>query len=242
MARAKKTTRSTGAKEQPAATRAKKTTRSTGAKEQPAATRTRSRSASVPAGDAAARVAAAVERIVDWLRRRAPAAIAGLRPPASDLGPVEAALGRPLPADLAALWRLHDGGLPIFEYAGLGCAEALRRRAGLEQLRAAGAFAGHEVFEQAAPRIQPTKWHPAWIPLAEDGCGNLYCVDLEPGPAGHVGQVIRWETRGGPFAAGSVSLAELLGRYARALAGGRFTYDPDSGTFDGPYLDLLAPR
>lgn len=133
---------------------------------------------------------------------------------------------------------MHDGGLSIFEYAGLGVADSMRVRAGLEKLREAGTFDDHEIFEQSVPLIRPVKWHTSWIPLAEDGCGNLYCIDLEPGPEGQVGQVIRWEVAGGPFASSSLLLADVLERYAAALP--RFAYDPDSGTFDGPYLDLLA--
>jgi hypothetical protein len=56
---------------------------------------------------------------------------------------------------------------------------------------------------------------------------------------GVVGQVIRWEMRGGAFAASSVVLAELLERYAAALAGGEFKCE--DGMFDGPYIDLLEP-
>lgn len=78
-------------------------------------------------------------------------------------------------------------------------------------------------------------------PRKQASAKKASAMDLEPGPAGHVGQVIRWEARGSPFAASSVSLADLLGRYARALASGRFAHDPESGTFDGPFLDLLAP-
>lgn len=188
--------------------------------------------------DPTARVTAAVQKILAHMREHAPGAIADLRPPAKDLSKLAAALGRPLPPDLLAYWGLHDGGISIFEYAGLSSADALRIRAGLEKLRKAGTFDDHEIFEQSVPRLQPVKWHTAWIPLAQDGCGNMYCIDLEPGPKGQVGQVIRWEVAGGAFATGSRPLVDLLERYAAALP--RFKYDPDSGTFDGPYLDLLA--
>lgn len=177
-----------------------------------------------------------------WLKEHAAESAARLRPGASEatLAALAGAVGGPLPPELVALWRFCDG-LPIFEYAGLGVDESRLRREGLEDLRTRGIFANHQVFEQSSPRIQPTKWHPGWLPLAEDGCGNMYCVDLAPGPAGRVGQVIRWENAGGPFAASSVDLAAVLERYASALESGRYTYDVDSGIFDGPFLDLLAP-
>jgi cell wall assembly regulator SMI1 len=190
-------------------------------------------------GDLAARATAAAGRLVAWLR-----AHAQLEPPpagasAAALAAVERQIGSPLPPDLAAWWRLHDGGVPIFEYAGFGTAMALLRRDGLEKLRRAGTFKKHELFEQSVPRIAAVKWHPGWVPIAEDGCGNLWLVDTAPGPAGKFGQVLRWEVAGGAFASSSSSLAEVLERYADALASGRFKYEPDSGTFDGPFLDLL---
>lgn len=188
--------------------------------------------------DPATRVAAAVAKLLAHLRKHAPDAIARLGAPARNLSKYATALGRALPPDLRAYWSLHDGGISIFEYDGLSVAHSMRVRAGLEKLRKAGTFDDHELFEQSIPRIRPVKWHTAWIPLAQDGGGNLYCIDLDPGPKGQVGQVIRWEVAGGPFATGSTLLVDFLERYAAALP--RFKYDPDSGTFDGPYLDLLA--
>jgi uncharacterized protein len=195
------------------------------------------------AADLPTRVKAATHRIVAWLEKHAPEAAARLQPPAKPkaLESLAKALGQPIPPELAAMWQVHDG-LPIFEYTGLGAANAKQQRDGLEKLRKKGTFDNHEVFEQSKPRIQPVKWHSGWIPIAEDGCGNLYCLDLAPGSAGRFGQVIRWEMAGGPFAESSVDLAELLERYATALESGQFKYDVDSGTYDGPFLDLLAKR
>lgn len=192
------------------------------------------------AKDLAARATAASARLVAWLQ--AHAQLEPLPAGASEklLKRFETALGRELPADLAAWWRAHDGGVPIFEYTGLGVAEALRVRAGLEKLRKQGTFADHEIFEQSVPRFAAVKWHAGWVPLAQDGCGNLYLIDTAPGPAGTFGQVLRWEVRGGAFAGGTIGLAGLLERYADALESGKFVYDPDSGIFDGPFLNMLA--
>ena len=188
------------------------------------------------------RATAAARRIVAWFRAHA-ADDRRSNPPAgasaSSLSALSRALGVDLPPDLVAWWRLHDGGVSIFEYEGLSCAASRGRRAGMEELRRDGVLADHELFPQTVARIARTKWHPLWIPLAEDGCGNLYCVDMGPGRMGVVGQVIRWEMRGGAFAASSVVLAELLERYADALESGAFTFD--DGMFDGPFLDLLEP-
>ncbi len=209
----------------------------------PGARKTTAKSPERDKADLPTRVEVATRRIVAWLNKHAPESAARLRPPATSkaLETLAKALGQPLPPELVAMWQVHDG-LPIFEYAGLGATESKRRRAGLEKLRKEGTFANHEVFAQSEPLIQSVKWHPGWIPLAEDGCGNLYCLDLAPGPAGCVGQVIKWEMAGGPFADSSVGLAEMLERYAAALESGKFKYEVDSGTYDGPFVDLLVRR
>ncbi|MDI1431464.1 SMI1/KNR4 family protein [Polyangium sorediatum] len=185
------------------------------------------------------RAAAATRRISAWLQKNVDAD--ALDPPAEEAS-VQAlanALGKPLPPELVAMWQVHDG-LRIFEYEGLGPAASKKTRDGLESLRKKGTFDDHEVFEQSTPRVQPVKWHEAWIPIAKDSCGNLYCIDLAPGPAGLVGQVIKWEVAGGPFTTGSADLVTVLERYADALESGDFTYLVDSGIYDGPYLDLLG--
>jgi cell wall assembly regulator SMI1 len=35
-------------------------------------------------------------------------------------------------------------------------------------------------------------WEPWWIPFTSDGSGDGYCVDIDPGAGGSVGQVISW--------------------------------------------------
>ena len=34
-------------------------------------------------------------------------------------------------------------------------------------------------------------WHPGWIPLLRDASGVRLCLDLAPGPAGQIGQIIK---------------------------------------------------
>jgi hypothetical protein len=45
---------------------------------------------------------------------------------------------------------------------------------------------------------------------------------------------------GGPGAGSSVDLATFLERYASALESGNFKYEVDSGTYDGPWIDLVG--
>lgn len=36
-------------------------------------------------------------------------------------------------------------------------------------------------------------WSKGWIPFVEDGSQNYLCIDLDPGPRGKAGQVVRWK-------------------------------------------------
>jgi cell wall assembly regulator SMI1 len=65
-------------------------------------------------------------------------------------------------------------------------------------------------------------WSKAWIPFAEGPGGDLLCVDLDPGPKGHNGQVIRfwhdepWRHQLAP------SVGEFLGGYLQDLGRGQY--------------------
>jgi cell wall assembly regulator SMI1 len=183
-----------------------------------------------------------MDKVVAWLREHAPNdhAVRKLGTPGSeaDIAVVAKALAVTLPTELVAMWRAHRDGIPILEYGGLSPRDALRRRRGLEGLRRDGTFDDHELFPQSEPRIQAVKWHTRWLPIAEDGGGNLWCLDFAPGPAGTAGQVIKWEMRGGAGTGASITLGELFERLAVALP--QLVYDESSGTFDGPFIDLLA--
>jgi cell wall assembly regulator SMI1 len=143
-------------------------------------------------------------------------------PPASarQVAEAEAALGRPLPRALAALYQLSDGQA---DWAGLAAAPAGNgpRRMGrwVGPLFGAGwAFNGlgrlrREYLGWAALRAQyspaeladdfdgavevrggdpvkPLYTCAGWIPFATDGGGNSLAADLTPEPGGTIGQVI----------------------------------------------------
>lgn len=40
-------------------------------------------------------------------------------------------------------------------------------------------------------------WSKKWIPFAEDGCGNMKCIDLDPGSKGKRGQIMSMEIQDG---------------------------------------------
>src|SRR5690349_11873828 len=129
------------------------------------------------------------ESLEHWLREHSPRMYGDLRDPASaeDLKALESALGQELPAELRTALQIHDGG-PYFDFYQLLSASRIQNRYNFEMERA----------EQPSPYAgsgicRPVIWSKGWIPFAEDGGGNFLCIDLDPGPKGIVGQVLRWE-------------------------------------------------
>ncbi|MBN1919825.1 MAG: SMI1/KNR4 family protein [Anaerolineae bacterium] len=51
-----------------------------------------------------------------------------------------------------------------------------------------GAFGDNT--NDATPTIKGLWWNPQWIPIVTSGSGHFFCVDLDPGPEGTVGQII----------------------------------------------------
>ncbi len=137
--------------------------------------------------------------MVAWLDGAVPGAAPQLRPPApdEDLRAVEAAVGRDLPADLAAWWRLADGvdgGLCVIppRFSPYPALAALEQRAMLLEAWNGGAGSydpeGFEAMAAVAER-EPAgsacrfAWLPSWLPVAGDGGGDRLFADLRPGPA-----------------------------------------------------------
>lgn len=91
---------------------------------------------------------------------------ANLRPGASEaaLTGLERALGRRLPGDLRRSLAIHDGG-----------------ELGEHTLLSTGAIAA----------ASATLGQPGVVPFADSGVGTLTCVDLQPGPSGRWGQLVR---------------------------------------------------
>jgi cell wall assembly regulator SMI1 len=116
----------------------------------------------------------------------------------------ERRLGVPLPDELKALYRVASGrpddwgtfddgvrlweSLPnefLFTLDSLYVADPATRGFGNWDLQAQEA-----VITPPGARVQGLVGSPGWIVFAHDGSGEMTAVDLTPGPAGHVGQVI----------------------------------------------------
>lgn len=179
------------------------------------------------------------ETIAGWFAVHAPpcqeqlVASRGAEPSAVDA--LEVTVGETLPDDVRAHFLRHGGtgGVAFFEYSGLSVEGAARRWRGLGNLLAQGVFDGFVPRELAGDeRVLSVWWSPGWLPFAQDGGGNLYCVDLDPPRAGARGQVIAWEVHGGPTRPLAPSFEEYLRHYRDELSSGRWVYDAYSGIFD----------
>ncbi|HEY0933083.1 MAG TPA: SMI1/KNR4 family protein [Trebonia sp.] len=143
-----------------------------------------------------------------------------VRPPASaqQVAEAEAAVGRPLPVDLAALYQRSDGQVDWVELIGddvparprgrwvtslfgggwtfNDLSVLLREYQGWADIRAH--YSPDELaddFDDAVEvrgddPVKPLYTSADWIPFATDGGGNSLAADLAPEPGGHLGQVI----------------------------------------------------
>lgn len=60
--------------------------------------------------------------------------------------------------------------------------------------------------------VKKVWWSTKWIPFAEDSCGNMKCIDLDPGKNGEEGQITAMEIQDGqgPFATKYTSFSSYL--------------------------------
>jgi hypothetical protein len=72
-------------------------------------------------------------------------------------------------------------------------------------------FEGHGLTDDPKGRVQTLGQSPAWIPIAGDGGGNFFIVDLAPGPKGYMGQILfHWHEYSEKMFWFANSLTELL--------------------------------
>ncbi|MCP2336703.1 SMI1/KNR4 family protein [Actinomadura rupiterrae] len=141
--------------------------------------------------------AALVERT---LRERLPDAIAATD---EEIAAAEARLGMPLPDELKAVYRVTRARWSDFN----GDYEAMTRHAdavraelySLDSLRIADAASRDAPWQFAATEaavtrpdsaVQGLPGSPGWLAFGENGGGDVYAIDLTPGPAGRLGQII----------------------------------------------------
>ncbi len=195
-----------------------------------------------PIDDCKERLAAYWQSIEAWCQENAKERATDLQgsKPATqeEIARLEKALNARLPTEFKAELLLHGGkrsygsGSFYFEYSGLNIDQIIHCWEGLEKLNSEGKleYKPKETSKENY-RIRYVWWHSGWIPFAEDGGGNLLCIDVDP-PAGYRGQVLYWEIHAGPVGPIADDFEAYIKGYAKKLTSGKYKYDPQSGTFD----------
>jgi cell wall assembly regulator SMI1 len=134
------------------------------------------------------------DRIHVWLAANAPKVQKSLCRGASEraIRAAEREMGVTFPDDVKACYRIHDGqreGGADFLYGWHwnsldGMLEDWRLLKGMSE-NVEGSRGSDDV-------TQTDWWHPAWLPILTNYNGDFRCLDLAPGPAGSVGQILFW--------------------------------------------------
>lgn len=128
-----------------------------------------------------------------------------LRPPAraDEIRQLESALNQPLPGAVLDFLSLHDGqqdsadapfipgeGEPGLEqeFRLLSAPEMLAQWRIWQDVVAAREPQGQEVVSDTG--VKAAWFDAGWLPIAENGAGDLYCADLAPAAGGESGQII----------------------------------------------------
>jgi cell wall assembly regulator SMI1 len=181
-----------------------------------------------------------------WLATNAPSLRKSLRPAAADaaIDKLQSKLGRTLPADFVESLRVHDGQkssaddglMPMADDPILGempscrllsVAEIAREWAMMKELHDMGEFAGQKT--RPAKGVGRDWWGPGWVPLADNGGGDYFCLDLAPARVGAAGQVIVFfhDMDERPLVA--KSFRRWLNELASDFEAGKYTMDDDEG-------------
>jgi cell wall assembly regulator SMI1 len=184
------------------------------------------------------------ERIEGWLEANAPAIRKSLRPAVKEeaLTKLQAKLGAALPADFVESLRLHDGqktdadaGLfPLADELGampsfrvFSVSEIDREWKMMKRLHDIGEFEGSK--SKPSRGISRDWWNPGWIPIADDGGGDYFCLDLAPGKGGTVGQVIVFFHDSDERRLIARSYTAWLEQLAKGLVSDKYALDEDDG-------------
>lgn len=206
-----------------------------------------------PADDTTARLQTAFTRLVELI----PGDVM-LHPPATgaDIAVAEAHLGQQLPADVRALYLLHDGQHqythqdPRFAAGVFAGAAMLPLRDVQVQWDQWDGFEAQEEMDEFASStpdgfVQPKYSTRGWIPLTHDGSGNHIGVDLDPGPSGTSGQVITFGADDDEHQVLAPSLTSYLEQVAELIRAGEITPSDDEDdpdwVFSRPQSQLFYP-
>lgn len=169
------------------------------------------------------------QRIEIWLGAHAPEILNALLPGASDdaVRSAEAQMNVRLTSDFKASCALHDGqsfmASPLMgEWYLLPLQNIVDSWRLLKELLDAGRFTQAETEVKTSGPVRANWWRPEWIPVAYNGAGDFYCLDLKPESGGQAGQVISYWHVDVKREKLADSFHELLERFASDLEAGKY--------------------
>ncbi|MCB9584488.1 MAG: SMI1/KNR4 family protein [Polyangiaceae bacterium] len=133
-----------------------------------------------------------------------------------------------------AAYEVHDGqrGCAVLEdeagpFRWMSLRESLADARRWRKLLRGGAFDDASVV--AARGVRAAWWHEGWLPVGENGAGDVLCLDFSPVKGGRRGQVVRVLHDDPARGVVAASLRELLGRVATGLESGELVCSDDYG-------------
>lgn len=174
--------------------------------------------------------------ITSKLTEIAPQIIKELNPGITDvqLENLERKIGKKLPESFIAFYRVHNGQHP--DSAGLiDGEELLSFERILKEWGIWKELLDGKTFEddcgpytsEPDEEIKEDWWNASWIPITYDGCGNHYCLDLDPSEGGNYGQIIRMWHDGPERTLEAESFETWIKNYAKRLVNDELIYSED---------------
>lgn len=184
------------------------------------------------------------QKIVLWLEKNAPEVLEEISLPATEeeLDHFSSLTGLKIVDDFKYFYQIFNGissesdtsGIfPSFDewdemaFGPLPLDEIAQEWNMLKELLEMGDFEGLE--SQSVEGIANLWWHIGWIPFADNGGGDYYCIDMAPTSTGTEGQIISHSHETGEHKIIARSLGEFLHNLANDLAEDIYTYDYDYG-------------
>jgi len=124
----------------------------------------------------------------------------------ADIAVLEAIIKDKLPVDFIIWLKRQDFTVMVHGYyVTYSVKEIITHLTSMNELLAAGTFDDGRVErheEQGFGNwhrdyLKKVWWSPKWIPFAMDSCGNMKCIDLDPGERGTKGQIMSMEIQDG---------------------------------------------
>ncbi|MCB0213053.1 MAG: SMI1/KNR4 family protein [Anaerolineae bacterium] len=182
-----------------------------------------------------------LEALKTELQTISPELITLFNPPATPalIAQAEAAVGRSFPAELRALYQIHNGqkqgaGL-FFDWPFLTLEEMVQEWTLWSKMDEMYRL-DFDVDAISVPRgyIKEMYVSPAWLPIAKDYGGNHYAIDLDPAAKGQVGQVIVFGRDYDYKYVLANSLAELFDYYTERLKTAEYDFEEGGSIYIDP--------